>query len=277
LGLIGAGSMNPEILEEHIKKCKAATHYPFGVNVPLLYPHVEDQFTIIIREGVKIVFTSAGNPAKWTSYLKGQGIKVVHVIANVRSAVKCEEAGVDAIVAEGFEAGGHNGKEETTTFTLIPLIRKMTQLPLIAAGGIATGRGMLAAMVLGADGVQIGSRFVASLESSAHPSFKQKIIESKDGDTLLTLKKVVPVRLLKNHFYYLIKGLEENNATEEELKEALGKGKAKKGMFEGDLDEGELEIGQVSALISKIMPAAEIVKEIIEEFYQARTEVSSYL
>jgi enoyl-[acyl-carrier protein] reductase II len=277
LGLIGAGSMSPEILEEHIKKCKAATQYPFGVNVPLLYPHVEDHFKIIIREGVKIVFTSAGNPAKWSSYLKDNGITVVHVIASVKSALKCEAAGVDAIVAEGFEAGGHNGKEETTTFTLIPLIRKTTQLPLIAAGGIATGRGMLAAMVLGAEGVQIGSRFVASLESSAHPSFKQKILESKDGDTFLTLKKVVPVRLLKNPFYERIKGMEENGASAQELLETLGKGRAKKGMFEGVLDDGELEIGQASALISEIMPAAGIVKEIMEEFAYAKTEVASYL
>ena len=277
LGLIGAGSMNPEILEEHIKKCKAATQNPFGVNVPLLYPHVEDQFKIIIREGVKIVFTSAGNPAKWTTYLKDHGITVVHVIANVKSAIKCEEAGVDAIVAEGFEAGGHNGKEETTTFTLIPLIRKTTQLPLIAAGGIATGRGMLAAMVLGAEGVQIGSRFVASAESSAHPSFKQKILESKDGDTFLTLKKVVPVRLLRNPFYDRIKGMEENGASAQELQNTLGKGRSKQGMFDGNLDEGELEIGQVSALINEIRPANEIIKEIMEEFEQARTEVLSSL
>jgi len=270
LGLIGAGSMSPEILEEHIKKCKAATQNSFGVNVPLLYLHAEDHLKMIIREGVKIVFTSAGNPAKWTSFLKDQGITVVHVIANVKSALKCEEAGVDAIVAEGFEAGGHNGKEETTTFTLIPLIRKTTRLPLIAAGGIATGRGMLAAMVLGAEGVQIGSRFVTSVESSAHPSFKQKILESKDGDTFLTLKKVVPVRLLKNSFYKRIKELEEIGVSANELKDVLGKGRAKQGMFEGNLDDGELEIGQASALISEIMPAAEIVKEIIEEFQQVK-------
>jgi enoyl-[acyl-carrier protein] reductase II len=274
LGLIGAGSMNPEILEEHIKKCKIATRNPFGVNVPLLYPYTDDHFKTIIREGVKIVFTSAGNPAKWTSYLKDQGITVVHVIANAKSAVKCEEAGVDAIVAEGFEAGGHNGKEETTTFTLIPLIRKTTHLPLIAAGGIATGRGMLAAMVLGAEGVQIGSRFVASMESSAHPSFKQKIVESKDGDTFLSFKKVGPVRLLKNPFYDRIKKLEENGASAEELTEVLGKGRAKKGMFEGDLYEGELEIGQVSALIEGIQPAGAIVKEIMEEFNNARSQLS---
>jgi enoyl-[acyl-carrier protein] reductase II len=277
LGMIGAGSMNPEILEEHIRKCKAATQNPFGVNIPLLYPYTEDHIRMVIREGVKIVFTSAGNPAKWTSFLKDHGIIVVHVIANARSAVKCEEAGVDAIVAEGFEAGGHNGKEETTTFTLIPLIRKTTQLPLIAAGGIATGRGMLAAMALGADGVQIGSRFVASMESSAHPSFKQKILEAKDGDTFLSLKKIGPVRLLKNPFYDRIRDMEENGAKAEELEEALGKGRAKKGMFEGDLEQGELEIGQISAMISEIKPAAEIVKEIMFEFEQAKTEVSSYL
>ena len=270
LGLLGAGSMNPDLLVEHIRKCKAATIYPFGVNVPLLYPYAEDHIKTIIREGVKIVFTSAGNPAKWTSFLKDHGIIVVHVIANARSAIKSEEAGVDAIVAEGFEAGGHNGKEETTTFTLIPLIRKTTQLPLIAAGGIATGRGMLAAFVLGADGVQIGSRFVASLESSAHPSFKQKILESKDGDTFLSLKKVGPVRLLKNPFYDRIKVMEGKGASAEELLDALGKGRAKQGMFEGNLDEGELEIGQVSALINEIKPAAEIVGEIMEEFGQAK-------
>jgi enoyl-[acyl-carrier protein] reductase II len=270
LGLIGAGSMSPEILEEHIKKCKAATQNPFGVNVPLLYPHAEDHFEIIIREGVKIVFTSAGNPAKWTSYLKDHGITVVHVIASVKSAIKCEEAGVDAIVAEGFEAGGHNGKEEPTTFTLIPLIRKTTQLPLIAAGGIATGRGMLAAMVLGADGVQIGTRFVTSVESSAHPAFKQKILESKDGDTFLSLKKVGPVRLLRNPFFERIKAMEENGASTDELKDALGKGRSKQGMFEGDLGEGELEIGQVSAMIHEIKPAGEIIHEIMEEFDQAK-------
>jgi enoyl-[acyl-carrier protein] reductase II len=277
LGLLGAGSMSPDILEEHIHKCKTATQKPFGVNVPLIYPHVEDHIEIILREGVKIVFTSAGNPVKWTPYLKDHGITVVHVIANVKSALKCENAGVDAIVAEGFEAGGHNGKEETATFTLIPLIRKTTQLPLIAAGGIATGRGMLAAMVLGAEGVQIGTRFVVSMESSAHPSFKEKILESKDGDTFLSLKKVAPVRLLRNPFYERIKGMEENGASAEELLEALGKGRAKEGMFDGILDEGELEIGQVSALITEIRPAAEIIKEIIEEFELVKTGFSSYL
>jgi len=277
LGLIGAGSMNPEILEEHIRKCKASTQNPFGVNIPLLYPYAEDHINMVIREGVKIVFTSAGNPTKWTSFLKDHGIIVVHVIASARSAIKCEEAGVDAIVAEGFEAGGHNGKEETTTLTLIPLIRKTTRLPMIAAGGIATGRGMIAAMVLGADGVQIGSRFVASMESSAHQNFKQKILEAKDGDTFLSLKKIGPVRLLKNPFYNRIREMEEDGAKAEELQEALGKGRSKKGMFEGDLEQGELEIGQISAIISEIKPVAEIVNEILVEFEQAKTEVLSYL
>jgi enoyl-[acyl-carrier protein] reductase II len=266
LGLIGAGSMTPEIMEEHIKKCKASTDQPCGVNVPLIYSQVDKQIEIIIREGVKIVFTSAGNPVKWTSHLHEQGITVVHVIANVKSALKCREAGVDAIVAEGFEAGGHNGKEETTTFILLPLIRQAVDLPLIAAGGIATGRGMLAAMILGADGVQIGSRFAASVESSAHPSFKQRIIEAKDGDTHLSIKKAGPVRLLRNKFFENIHSLEQNGASAEQLNDYLGKGRAKKGMFEGDLEEGELEIGQVSALINKIQPAAEIVREIIDEF-----------
>jgi enoyl-[acyl-carrier protein] reductase II len=269
--------MDPDILEEHIRKCKASTGYPFGVNVPLLYPHTEDHFKTIIREGIRIVFTSAGNPAKWTGHLKNHDIIVVHVIANSKSALKCEEAGVDAIVTEGFEAGGHNGKEETTTFTLIPLIRKTTKLPLIAAGGIATGRGMLAAMVLGADGVQIGSRFVASVESSAHPYFKQKILEAKDGDTFLSIKKAVPVRLLKNPFYEKIREMEDRGASAEEMMEVLGKGRAKKGMFEGDMEEGELEIGQVSALINEIKPAAEIVKEIMDEFDLARSVIPSYL
>ena len=273
LGLIGAGSMSPEILEEHIKKCKAATSNPFGVNLPLLFSNVEQQLEIIVRQRVKIVFTSAGNPMKWTSLFHEKGIKVVHVIANVKSAMKCMEAGVDAIVAEGFEAGGHNGKEETTTFTLIPLIRQATDLPLIAAGGIATGRGMLAAMILGADAVQIGSRFAASAESSAHPSFKQKIIEARDGDTYLTLKKSSPVRLLKNKFFSEIYTLEQNGASQAELEQYLGKGRAKKGMFEGDLNDGELEIGQISAMIDKIQPAAEIVQEIMEEYIEVKRKL----
>ena len=271
--MIGAGSMSPEILEEHIKKCKAATSNPFGVNLPLLFSNVEQQLEIIVRQRVKIVFTSAGNPMKWTSLFHEKGIKVVQVIANVKSAMKCMEAGVDAIVAEGFEAGGHNGKEETTTFTLIPLIRQATDLPLIAAGGIATGRGMLAAMILGADAVQIGSRFAASVESSAHPSFKQKIIEARDGDTYLTLRKSSPVRLLKNKFFSEIHTLEQNGASQAELEQYLGKGRAKKGMFEGDLNDGELEIGQISAMIDKIQPAAEIVQEIMEEYIEVKRKL----
>jgi enoyl-[acyl-carrier protein] reductase II len=276
LGLLGAGSMSPEILEEQIRKTKAATNKPFGVNVPLLFSRVNEQFDIIIREGVKIVFTSAGNPATWTPVLKEHGITVVHVIANVKSALKCEQSGVDAIVAEGFEAGGHNGKEETTTFTLIPLIGKATSLPMIAAGGIATGRGMLAAMVLGADGVQLGSRFVASEESSAHPAFKQKILESGDGETCLALKKVMPVRLLRNSFFQQVQQLEESGATAEELKEFLGKGRARLGMFEGNLDDGELEIGQAAALIDHVKPAGEIIREIMEEFNAAKRNVQGF-
>jgi enoyl-[acyl-carrier protein] reductase II len=265
--------MTPEILEEHILKCKKATARPFGVNVPLLYSQVEKQLEIIIREGVKIVFTSAGNPATWTPLLKQQGITVVHVVANVKSAIKCEQSGVDAIVAEGFEAGGHNGKEETTTFTLIPLVRRATQLPLIAAGGIATGRGMLAAMALGADGVQIGSRFVASNESSAHPAFKQIIVEAGDGGTSLALKKLVPVRLIRNSFFQKVRQMEDAGATPEELNLLLGHGRAKLGMFEGNLEEGELEIGQVAALLEGIKPAGEIVHDLITEYALARKEL----
>ena len=266
LGLLGAGSMTPEVLEEQIRKCKAATNKPVGVNVPLLYSQVEKQIEIIISEGVGIVFTSAGNPATWTSLLKSHGITVVHVVANVKSALKCVQCGVDAIVAEGFEAGGHNGREETTTFTLIPLIRQATALPLIAAGGIATGSGMLAALALGADGVQIGSRFVASEESSAHPAFKQKILESGDGDTLLSLKKAAPVRLLRNTFFMQVKALEDSCASAEKITEFLGKGRAKLGMFEGNTEDGELEIGQVAALINSIRPAGEIIREIVGEY-----------
>lgn len=274
LGLIGAGSMSPEFLEEHILKCRSATNKPFGVNVPLLYQQVDAQMEVIIRNQVKIVFTSAGNPLKWTSILQKENIKVVHVIANVKSALKCEEAGVNAIVAEGFEAGGHDGKEETTTFILIPLVRKATHLPLVAAGGIATGRGMLAAMALGAEGVQIGTRFAASEESSAHPSFKKKILESKDGDTFLTLKKVIPVRVIENIFFEEVQNLENQGASAEQLKEFLGHGRSRKGMFEGDLDNGELEIGQVSALINEIKPAAKILEEIIVEFEEAQNEIA---
>jgi enoyl-[acyl-carrier protein] reductase II len=276
LGLLGAGSMSPGLLKEHIGKCKAATNRPFGVNIPLLYSLVDEQFDVIIREGVKIVFTSAGNPAIWTSILKTHGITVVHVIANVKSALKCEQSGVDAIVAEGFEAGGHNGKEETTTLTLIPLIKKATALPLIAAGGIASGRSMLAAFALGAEGVQIGSRFIASEESSAHPAFKQRILETGDGGTSLALKKVVPVRLIRNSFFQKVHQLEDSGATAEELKELLGKGRAKLGMFDGNSEDGELEIGQVAALISHIQPAGEIISEIVGEFETARKELLEY-
>ena len=266
LGLIGSGSMYPDVLRQHIRKCKAATTRPFGVNLPLIYPQVDDHVQVILDEGVKIVFTSAGNPAKYTSFFKERGITVVHVIANTKFARKCEEAGVDAIVAEGFEAGGHNGIEETTTMTLIPMVRQVTTLPLIAAGGIGTGRAMLAAFALGAEGVQIGSRFVASEESSAHPAFKQKVLEAKDGDTSLTLKKIIPVRLIKNKFYQEIKAMEDRGAGRDEIYERLGHGRAKKGMFEGDLEEGELEIGQVSGLIREVMPAGEIVAEIVRDF-----------
>jgi enoyl-[acyl-carrier protein] reductase II len=273
LGLIGAGSMTPEVLEEHIVKCKAATNKPFGVNVPLLFHDLEKHFEVIIRQGVKIVFTSAGNPAKYTTWLKECGFTVVHVVASVKSAVKCEQAGVDAVVAEGFEAGGHNGREETTTFTLIPMVRKSVQIPLIAAGGVATGRGMLAALVLGADGVQIGSRFAASEESSAHPAFKQKIIEAKEGGTMLALKKLIPVRLIRNAFFQQVNDSENKGAGVDELQQLLGKGRARLGMFDGDTDEGELEIGQVSAIIDHIQPAAEIVRDIIEEFELAKSSL----
>jgi len=271
LGLIGSGSMYPDVLREHIRRCKAATDKPFGVNMPLIYPQMDEIVDIVIEEGVKIVFTSAGNPKKWTGHLQDHGIKVAHVIANTKFAMKCEEAGVDAVVAEGFEAGGHNGIEETTTMTLIPMVREAISLPLIAAGGIGTGRGMLAAMALGADGVQIGSRFVASEESSAHQGFKQSVLDTRDGDTALILKKLIPVRLIKNEFYQRVKALEESGAGREALMELLGRGRAKLGMFEGDLQEGELEIGQISGLIHEIKPAAEIVKEIIREFEDVKS------
>ena len=270
LGLIGSGSMYPDVLRDHIRKCKLATNKPFGVNVPLLYPAVDKHIQILIEEGVKIVFTSAGNPKTWTSILKGHGITVVHVVSNVKFALKAVEAGVDAIVAEGFEAGGHNGREETTSLVLIPMIRNAVAVPVIAAGGIASGRQMLAAMVLGADGVQIGSRFVVSNESSAHANFKNRVISTNEGDTLLTMKQLVPVRLLKNKFFDQIQSAELRGATAEELKEILGRARAKRGMFEGDLEEGELEIGQVSAMLNKILPAAEIVKEIMDEYQEAK-------
>ncbi|MDP2068076.1 MAG: nitronate monooxygenase [Lutibacter sp.] len=270
LGLIGAGSMYPDVLREHIQKCKRATQKPFGVNVPMLYPNIEEIMQIIVEEEVKIVFTSAGNPKTWTSFLHEKGITVVHVVSSVAFALKSELAGVDAVVAEGFEAGGHNGREETTTFTLIPMVKEKLKIPLIAAGGIATGRGMLAAMVLGADGVQIGSRFVASNESSAHINFKEKVVDTQDGDTLLTLKELAPVRLIKNKFFNDLNALYQQCPTTEQLKEKLGRSRAKKGMFEGDLDEGELEIGQIAGLIHEIKPAAEIVKEIMAEFNEAK-------
>jgi enoyl-[acyl-carrier protein] reductase II len=266
LGLIGAGSMYPEILQEHIKKCKLATVKPFGVNVPLLYPDIDLLMDIIISEGVKIVFTSAGNPATWTSYLKSKGIIVVHVVANTKFALKAEACGADAIVAEGFEAGGHNGREETTTLCLIPIIRQAVSIPVIAAGGIANGSAMLAAMALGADGVQIGSAFATSLESSAHPNFKNAILAASEGETKLSMKSVIPVRLLKNEFFDKVEQAEANGAGREELIKLLGRGRAKRGMFEGDLTEGELEIGQASALIREIKPAAEILENIWDEF-----------
>ena len=271
LGLIGAGSMYPDVLREHIQKCKKATDNPFGVNVPMLYPQVDELMDIIVEEDVKIVFTSAGNPKTWTSFLKEKGITVVHVVSSVKFALKAESAGVDAIVCEGFEAGGHNGREETTTFTLIPMVKESITIPVIAAGGIGNGRGMLAAMVLGADGVQIGSRFAASKESSAHENFKQKIIDVKDGDTHLTLKELAPVRLIKNKFYQEIQELYKNNPTKEELTGLLGRARAKKGIFEGDLDNGELEIGQIAGIINEISSSKDILEEIISDFESAKS------
>lgn len=277
LGLIGAGSMYPQVLEEHILKCQAATTKPFGVNVPLLYPQTDELIDIILRLKVPVVFTSAGNPAKYTSLLKSEGRMVVHVIANQKFALKAEQAGVDAVVAEGFEAGGHNGLEETTTFSLIPLIKQSVKIPVIAAGGIATGRQMLAAFALGADGVQIGSRFAASTESSAHEAFKQAIVNAGDGSTMLSMKTLVPVRLLKNAFYEKVKAAELAGANKEVLKELLGRARAKRGMFEGDLEEGELEIGQVAALIKETKPAAEILQEILYEFHAVKNNFSTEL
>ncbi len=275
LGIIGSGSMYPEILEEHVQKCKAATDKPFAVNLPMLYPDIEKHIETIIKYEVPIVFTSAGNPKSWTEHLKSHGIKVVHVVSSLKFALKAQDAGVDAVVAEGFEAGGHNGRDETTTFCLIPIVKEQLKIPLIAAGGIGTGRGMLAAMNLGADGVQIGSRFVASEESSAHDNFKKTVIDSKEGDTLLTLKEITPVRLVKNPFFQKIAEAYQNGATPEQLKEILGRGRAKKGMFEGDLEEGELEIGQIAGLIHEIKPAADIVTEILEEYRSALSEQST--
>jgi enoyl-[acyl-carrier protein] reductase II len=276
LGLIGAGSMYPEVLREHIQKCKKATSKPFGVNIPMLYPNIEEIMNIIVEEDVKIVFTSAGNPKTWTSFLKEKGITVVHVVSSSIFALKAQDAGVDAIVAEGFEAGGHNGRDETTTLTLIPMVREKIQIPIIAAGGIATGRGMLAAMILGADGVQVGSRFAASLESSSHNNFKQKIVDIKEGDTQLTLKELAPVRLIKNKFYQDVQDLYEKCPSKEDLVQLLGRARAKKGMFEGDLDEGELEIGQVAGLIHEILPVEQIIKEMIADFEIARQEKAKF-
>ena len=272
LGIIGAGSMYPDVLREHIQKCKKATDKPFAVNVPMLYPNIEEIITIIVEEGVKIVFTSAGNPKTWTAFLKEKGITVVHVVSSVKFALKAQEAGVDAVVAEGFEAGGHNGREETTTFTLIPMVKEKLTVPLIAAGGIATGRGMLAAMVLGADGVQIGSRFLASVESSSHEKFKQMVVELQDGDTHLTLKELAPVRLIKNKFFHDVVALYATSPTPDALKTLLGRARAKKGMFEGDLEEGELEIGQIAGLINDIKPAGDILRDIIADFESAKRE-----
>jgi len=275
LGLIGAGSMYPGVLREHIQKCKKATLKPFGVNVPMLYPNIEEIIGIIIEEGVRIVFTSAGNPKTWTSHLKSHGITVVHVVSSAKFAVKAAEAGVDAVVAEGFEAGGHNGRDETTTMTLIPMVREKIDIPLIAAGGIATGRGMLAAMVLGADGVQVGSRFVASDEASSHNNFKQLVVKVQEGDTHLTLKELAPVRLIKNKFYHDLEALYGQSPSVDDLKNLLGRARAKRGMFEGDLEEGELEIGQVAGLIHDIKPAAQIVTDLMSEFESAKKEVAN--
>jgi enoyl-[acyl-carrier protein] reductase II len=266
LGLIGAGSMYPDVLREHIQKCRAATAKPFGVNVPLLYPDIDKLMQILIEEQVRIVFTSAGNPAAWTGFLKDKGITVVHVVSSVKFARKAQQAGVDAIVAEGFEAGGHNGREETTTLVLLPLVRDAVTLPLLAAGGIADGRAILAAEALGAEGVQVGSRFVASDEASVHPNFKQKVVEAGEGDTILTLKQLTPVRLIKNKFYQQVAEAEQRGATAEELRALLGRARAKRGMFEGDLDEGELEIGQVAAAIRDIRPAADILHTMWNEY-----------
>lgn len=276
LGVIGAGSMYPNVLREHILKCQEATNKPFAVNIPMLYPDLEEIINIVIELGVKIVITSAGNPKVWTSKLKSQGIIVVHVVSSLKFALKAEEAGVDAIVAEGFEAGGHNGRDESTTLTLIPLIKQHIKIPIIAAGGIATGNAMLAVMVLGADAVQIGSRFVASTEASSHMRFKEMVVNAMEGDTKLTLKELAPVRLLNNKFYQDIQNAYKSGASVEELKELLGRARAKKGMFEGDMDEGELEIGQVSALITDIKPAKEIIEDMMQQYEETKSKVSTY-
>jgi enoyl-[acyl-carrier protein] reductase II len=276
LGLIGAGSMYPEVLREHIQKCKKATDKPFGVNIPMLYPNIEEIINIVIEEGVKIVFTSAGNPKTWTSFLKEKGITVVHVVSSSVFALKAQDAGVDAIVAEGFEAGGHNGRDETTTLTLIPMVKEKIQIPIIAAGGIATGRGMLATMILGADGVQVGSRFAASVESSAHNNFKETIVKVKEGDTQLTLKELAPVRLIKNKFYQDVQDLYEKCPSKEDLTQLLGRARAKKGMFEGDLEEGELEIGQIAGIIHEILPVEKIIQEMMTDFEIACKEKTKF-
>ena len=273
LGLIGAGSMYPDVLREHIQKCKEATSKPFGVNVPMLYPNLEEIIQIIIEEGVKIVFTSAGNPKTYTKHLKDQGITVVHVVSSLKFALKAQDAGVDAIVAEGFEAGGHNGRDETTTLALIPMVKEKIHIPLIAAGGIATGAAMYAVMALGANGVQVGSRFVASDEASSHMDFKKMVVDAKEGDTQLTLKELAPVRMLKNKFYQDVAELYTKGPSVEELKNLLGRARAKRGMFEGDLEEGELEIGQVSGLIHDIKPAAEIIQDMISEFNNTKNKM----
>jgi enoyl-[acyl-carrier protein] reductase II len=274
LGVLGAGSMYPEVLREHIQKCKKATNKPFGVNVPMLYPDIDKIMDIIVEEDVKIVFTSAGNPKTWTAWLKEKGITVVHVVSSVKFALKAQEAGVDAVVAEGFEAGGHNGREESTTLTLIPMVKEQLEIPLIAAGGISTGKAMLATMILGADGVQVGSRFVASEESSAHPAFKQVVVDAQEGDTQLTLKELAPVRMIKNKFFDEVQALYKTSPTTEQLRALLGRARAKRGMFEGDLDEGELEIGQISGLIHDIKPVAQIVQDLMREFEEAKKAVS---
>lgn len=276
LGLIGAGSMYPDVLREHIQKCKKATDKPFGVNVPMLYPNVEEIMNIIVEEGVKIVFTSAGNPKTWTAFLKERGITVVHVVSSSKFALKAQEAGVDAVVAEGFEAGGHNGREESTTLTLIPMVREKIQIPLIAAGGIATGKAMLATMILGADGVQVGSRFAASFESSSHDNFKQTIVDIEEGGTQVTLKELAPVRLIKNKFYQDVQELYATAPSVDELKALLGRARAKRGMFEGDLVEGELEIGQVSGLIHEIKSVKEIVEDMVSEFEEGKKALITF-
>jgi enoyl-[acyl-carrier protein] reductase II len=273
LGLIGAGSMYPETLREHIHKCKKATNKAFGVNLPLIYPDIDELIKILIDEKIKIIFTSAGNPKKYTQFFKDKGIKVVHVVANVKFAQKAQEAGVDAIVAEGFEAGGHNGFEEITTMALIPQVVKAVDIPVIAAGGIATGAGILAALSLGAEAVQMGTRFVASNEASAHENFKNAVIKTKDTDTMLVLKKIIPVRLIKNNFYEQIKSLEDKGASQEKLAEVLGKARAKKGMFEGDIENGELEIGQIAGIINDIKPVSKIFEQLLNEFYEAKNKI----